>query len=83
MSALGELTRPVENEELHDKLSTMAISHLTQNGDTNVAVSDIEHDVTASSEKATVYTMAFSADAGTATLQITFFANGTHQIYER
>lgn len=82
MSALGELSRPVPEGELKQELETLAIRHLTQNGDTNISFKCPQHNLTASNEIITVYEIEFCADAGTAILRIAVLSDGDKKIEE-
>lgn len=82
MAPNGILTRDVDDPTLRATIVGLATAHLVANGDTNVVITQVEHNVSDSSGAATVYEATFERDAGSAVLSVTFLANGQHLFQE-
>lgn len=82
MASNGILTLDVDDPTLRATIVGLATAHLLANGDTNVVITEVQHNVSDSCDAATVYEATFESDAGTAVLSVTFLANGQHLFQE-
>jgi hypothetical protein len=82
MSGFAEVYHPVSDPALKQKLSDLCQKHLEDNGDTEIRFTDFQFYASESTDKVDVYWVSFGASGCIGILEVSFFANGTHQIEE-